>query len=67
MRAVRPGLLIPLSLVAVATLGGATAREPADPATLLGSHLLVTWYGNPHSARMGVLGEASGAARAAGS
>jgi len=65
MRVVRPGLLIPLSLVAVATLGLAAARAPADPATLLGSHLLVTWYGNPHSARMGVLGEASRAARSA--
>lgn len=37
----------------------------ADPqSSLLASHLLVTWYGNPHTARMGVLGAASGADRA---
>ena len=65
MRAVDHGLLTALSLAAVATLGGAAATRPADPQTLLGSHLLVTWYGNPHTPRMGVLGEASGAARAA--
>ena len=31
---------------------------------LLDSHLLITWYGNPHSPRMGVLGQSSGQARA---
>jgi hypothetical protein len=36
----------------------------AATAGLLDSHLLITWYGNPHSARMGVLGRASGQARA---
>jgi hypothetical protein len=36
-----------------------------DPRSLLDTQLLVTWYGNPHSAAMGVLGQASGAARAA--
>jgi hypothetical protein len=32
--------------------------------SLLRRHVLVTWYGNPHSRQMGVLGQASGAARA---
>jgi hypothetical protein len=36
----------------------------ADVDSLLDSHLLVTWYGNPHSARMGVLGQATGPQRA---
>jgi hypothetical protein len=33
--------------------------------SLLQDHLLVTWYGNPRSSRMGVLGEQTGAIRAA--
>lgn len=40
------------------------ARTTADG--FLQSNLLVTWYGNPHSRGMGILGELSGAARAAG-
>jgi hypothetical protein len=48
-------------LATVETVGG--SRH--DPESLLDTHLLVTWYGNPHSAQMGVLGQASGAARAA--
>jgi hypothetical protein len=32
--------------------------------SLLDRHLLVTWYGNPHSRQMGVLGQAEGAERA---
>jgi hypothetical protein len=35
-------------------------------ASVLTDHLLVTWYGNPHSTRMGILGELSGEALAAG-
>lgn len=31
---------------------------------MLANHLLVTWYGNPHSSRMGVLGQKTGTARA---
>ena len=34
--------------------------------SVLSDHLLITWYGNPHSPRMGVLGEYSGEALAAG-
>jgi hypothetical protein len=34
-------------------------------ASFLDAHLLVTWYGNPNSSRMGVLGQATGDARAA--
>jgi hypothetical protein len=39
--------------------------DPLQPDSLLASHVLVTWYGNPHSPAMGVLGQAAGAARAA--
>lgn len=34
------------------------------PAGFLRTHLLVTFYGNPHSSGMGILGELSGTARA---
>jgi hypothetical protein len=59
--------VLALLLACVARLASV---EPAggrrhDPQSLLDTHLLVTWYGNPHSAQMGVLGQASGAARAA--
>jgi hypothetical protein len=43
--------------------------EPAravPPAPVLADHLLVTWYGNPRSSRMGVLGRHRGAELAAG-
>lgn len=39
----------------------ANARAPSS---YLDTHMLVTWYGNPHSRQMGVLGEQSGADRA---
>lgn len=46
--------------------GGLPGGLRADPQpSLLADHFLVTWYGNPHTARMGVLGAASGAERAA--
>lgn len=42
-----------------------TASPHAGAAdAFLDGHVLVTWYGNPHSRLMGVLGEASGAVRA---
>lgn len=40
------------------------AVPPLGVDSLLASHLLVTWYGNPHSAQMGVLGRATGQQRA---
>lgn len=42
----------------------APAVAPARP--VLADHLLVTWYGNPRSSRMGVLGRHEGADLAAG-
>jgi hypothetical protein len=58
-------------MVLVALLLGAGVAEvgpPASlntgPASLLETTLLVTWYGNPHSADMGVLGRQTGTARA---
>ena len=51
--------------VLVALAGALTAAAPVPAARpLLDDHLLVTWYGNPRSRAMGVLGEAQGAARA---
>jgi hypothetical protein len=46
-----------------AALDPHVVASPRD-SSLLDSHLLVTWYGNPHSPAMGVLGQAEGAARA---
>lgn len=46
----------------------ARAIRPAPPAVrpVLSDHLLITWYGNPRTPRMGVLGRLKGAALAAG-
>jgi len=52
-------------LLAAQTSARAYARL-SESASVLDRHLLVTWYGNPRSARMGILGERSGADRAAG-
>lgn len=63
--------------VAAAGLAGAVLAGPETPTSdssrkgqsnagtsLLDAHLLVTWYGNPHSREMGVLGQEGGAERA---
>lgn len=39
---------------------------PPPPRPLLSEHLLVTWYGNPRTGRMGVLGRHHGSGLAAG-
>jgi hypothetical protein len=39
-------------------------RLAANGRSLLDDALLITWYGNPHVARMGALGQATGEARA---
>jgi hypothetical protein len=63
LRVARVALLI----TAAGVLAGARhAPARAEAGTLLAEHLLVTWYGNPHSQRMGVLGRFSGEARASG-
>lgn len=55
-------------IVALSVLSPTPARSGASDLarSLLRDHLLVTWYGNPHSAMMGVLGRLSGEQRAAG-
>lgn len=60
-----------VSALVVALMIGAPAPEVAPSATphagsdsLLETTLLVTWYGNPHSSDMGVLGRQTGVARA---
>ena len=52
-----------IALCALAALIG--LWPPVRPAeSLLQHHVLITWYGNPRSQAMGVLGEQTGAARA---
>jgi hypothetical protein len=60
------GLAIAALLVAfVAGAKGPTQGTADRPVnSFLADHLLVTWYGNPWTARMGVLGGQTGAARA---
>jgi hypothetical protein len=58
------------ALSVVALLASLLVVEPkadfhTDPESLLDSTLLVTWYGNPHTGAMGVLGRQTGDARAA--
>ena len=49
------------------TLGGSTSKaDHADSSSVLANSLLVTWYGNPWSERMGILGRLDGDALAAG-
>src|SRR5689334_10543023 len=68
--------MTPLVLfVAAALLQAAPTQSPPPPAptpaasagsSVLNDNLLVTWYGNPWSKRMGILGERTGAELAAG-
>jgi hypothetical protein len=55
---------------ALVALPAQTPPRPASrisaPASVLDRHLLVTWYGNPRSTQMGILGEHDEAARAEG-
>jgi hypothetical protein len=59
---------VTLRLAAVTLAGlqslGLAGQTPASR-SFLDSHLLVTWYGNPNSSRMGILGQATGEERAA--
>jgi hypothetical protein len=52
---------VSLALVVVAS---SPVPRAAGGDSVLANHLLVTWYGNPHSSRMGVLGQKTGTARA---
>ena len=44
----------------------AVVSPASSPASVLDTHLLVTWYGNPWSGRMGILGRLAGDALADG-
>jgi hypothetical protein len=55
-------LWLTLAVASVLTAGVHAGRF--NQASVLDSHLLVTWYGNPHTSKMGILGEQTGAARA---
>ena len=54
-----------LRAAVLAALVSAAGFVGAGDDAFLDTHLLVTWYGNPHSSQMGILGEQTGAARAA--
>jgi len=54
-----------LTLAAGATLAAAPPTAGRVPRAVLDDHILLTWYGNPRSTRMGALGEQSGDARVA--
>jgi hypothetical protein len=63
-------LRVALSIVAVLLAAAVPALGPpaaaiAGPESLLDTKLMVTWYGNPHTGKMGILGRETGAARAA--
>ena len=57
-----PVIAFGLLLAGLTWMAGHPSAEP----TLLRDHLLVTWYGNPRSPGMGILGEQTGEARATG-
>lgn len=57
----RAPLIVSLLLLALAPAPSNTSPR----GSLLQDHVLVTWYGNPRSSRMGALGEQTGEARAA--
>ena len=65
-------LVVPFALPILVALGAALVASAPDTrprppgSSVLDQHRLVTWYGNPHSTRMGILGEQSGQARADG-
>ena len=54
----------PVAAPAPATLAKPARAAAAEP--VLSDHLLVTWYGNPRTGRMGILGRHSGNALAQG-
>jgi hypothetical protein len=51
-------------ILLLAALLAGLGETPSRPASVLDGHLMITWYGNPRSARMGILGEQSGQTRA---
>jgi hypothetical protein len=73
-------LVVPFAVIAAAFSAGgptpppipssptkqAVAPPTSQPQSVLDTHLLVTWYGNPWSGRMGILGRLDGTALAEG-
>jgi hypothetical protein len=62
-----PSVTLPAPPAAPGAFGRSHAPVPTrDASRILDTHLLVTWYGNPWSERMGILGRLDGDALAAG-
>jgi hypothetical protein len=62
-----PSVTLPAPPAAPRAFGRSHAPAPTrDASRILDTHLLVTWYGNPWSERMGILGRLDGEALAAG-
>lgn len=55
-----------LRVGAILVVGLMWLQSPREPSSVLEDHLLVTWYGNPRSTQMGILGERAGHARVEG-
>ena len=63
----RPAGAVFALVAGLLSVGLDTSNARNDRAvSLLDSHFLVTWYGNPHTARMGILGRFEGDERAEG-
>ena len=58
-------LALVCALLCVAPGRTGVAADANGEQSVLANNLLVTWYGNPHTGKMGVLGQQRGAARAA--
>ncbi len=58
--------MLGVAAVGLSAGGQSTGATPRTEGAVLADQILVTWYGNPNTARMGILGERKGAALAAG-
>ena len=62
----RAALVVSICVAVAFSVARGDDRGVDASAAFLESHFLVTWYGNPHSAGMGVLGQRTGTERALG-
>jgi hypothetical protein len=60
----KPAGCLSIAVLALLVPGGVPTTGADGPRSLLHDHVLVTFYGNPHTGRMGVLGLSTGETRA---